>query len=243
MAEPAETVSFWRRFLRWGQSDPVARGQDSEAERRVWIRFPSKLDKSQSAITCEKERIAVKVRNISRGGINLLTNRRFEPGSLLSVELPGPTEQAPFTVLAYVVHVTDQGDNSWAIGCSFACELADEELGSLGAKRKRAEAPDNRAWKRFPCAVKGSYQLPTEPDQGQAAAEILNISASGVGLLADRSIDTGTLLNVTLQGPSGQAIRPMLACVVHVLQQDDSRWAVGCNFIRELSDKEFSALL
>jgi hypothetical protein len=72
---------------------------------------------------------------------------------------------------------------------------------------------------------------------------VLNLSASGVGLLVDRFVDAGTLLNIDLTGRDGHTTRTILACVVHVSQQAPQEWALGCNFIRELTDEDLQALI
>ncbi len=44
-------------------------------------------------------------------------------------------------------------------------------------------------------------------------------------------------------GADNHAVRTILACVVHVAEQPEGHSDLGCNFIRELSDEEFQALL
>jgi hypothetical protein len=78
-------------------------------------------------------------------------------------------------------------------------------------------------------------------DQPRSEAKVLNISASGIGLLVGAATRTGTLLSLELLGPGGQASK-VLACVVHAAPHDD-QWALGCNFIRELTEQELKALV
>ena len=81
-----------------------------------------------------------------------------------------------------------------------------------------------------PCGLKACFYL-RRISSRNAAVTVLNISASGIGVLADHEIATGTLLNVEMQGSTGQEPPlSMLACVVHVNAQD-GQWALGCNFI------------
>ncbi|HJT79123.1 MAG TPA: hypothetical protein VJ739_18145, partial [Gemmataceae bacterium] len=59
----------------------------------------------------------------------------------------------------------------------------------------------------------------------------------------ESAVETGALLSLDLLDNSGRLATTMLACVVHVTAEGEGRWALGCNFIRELSEQELSALL
>jgi hypothetical protein len=237
------TRSFWRRLLGKTASAVSSQGQEGAEERRVWLRYPADLETSYEPATVPGgTRLAARVRNISLGGINLLGNRSFEPGELLSVELPGATEQTTTNVLACVVHCQAEKEGEWSLGCTFSRELSDEDLESFGARRERHQPSDQRQWKRFPGAVTAKCQLVTGDASAQWAANVLDISATGVGLQVDRNIDNGTLLSVELHNAAGTAEHTMLACVVHVTGLSDSAWALGCNFIRSLSDEDLRAL-
>ena len=74
-------------------------------------------------------------------------------------------------------------------------------------------------------------------------AFVIVFAVTGVGLLVDRAIENGALLSVELHNAAGTTERTMLACVVHVNAQSDATWALGCNFIRSLSEEELKALL
>src|SRR4051794_5495398 len=96
------TVSFWKRLL--GRQAPaeagvaVQRGRDG---RRVGLRSPAGLETTVlPASGGDPVRLTARLRNISLGGVSLRVDRPFEPGDLLSVELPGATEQSPCTALA-----------------------------------------------------------------------------------------------------------------------------------------------
>jgi hypothetical protein len=241
----ARTVSFWKRLLgRQPAAEDGASVKQAEEDRRVWVRHPADLETTyQPADRSEAVRLGARVRNISLGGVSLAVNRAFEPGDLLSVELPGATEESRCKVLACVVHVAPVSDGEWVLGCTFSRELSEEDLEAFGARRVRHPPSDQRAWMRFPCDVKAGYQRIGGPDAAQEAAKVINLSPSGVRLLVPRTIDNGTLLSVELQAAKGVFKRTMLACVVHVTAQPDGEWALGCNFIRSLSDEDLRALL
>src|SRR5687768_3165481 len=97
----SSTFSFWRRLV--GKA-PAPAPEPSQADRRLWVRYPADLTtKVQLAAGAVLEnRVSAKVRDISLGGANLLVDRRFETGQLLSLELPHVNDDT-HTVLACVV--------------------------------------------------------------------------------------------------------------------------------------------
>lgn len=235
------TFSFWRRLVGGAVDSPQSESQPPEAERRVWIRHPTDLEtRVHMAGRANPDRITARVSDISRGGINLVVNRAFQPGDLLSVELP--VENGSDTVLACIVRVTQKSSGEWSLGCVFSCELDEDELESLGAKRQKHSSSDNRTWMRFPSQIKAAYEPVGSPGAAKQPAEVMNISASGVGLLAPTAVETGTLLSIDLMH-AGDRPRTMLACVVHATTQSGGKWALGCNFIHELSEQDLMALV
>jgi hypothetical protein len=64
-----------------------------------------------------------------------------------------------------------------------------------------------------------------------------------VGLLAGEAVETGTLLSVELFDSEGKVRLTIMASVTRVTSGKGAEWAVGCSFIRELSDKELKALV
>jgi hypothetical protein len=71
------------------------------------------------------------IRDISQQGIGLVLSRRFEPGVILVVEVPRPTEASTHLVLARVVRVVEQDNGRWLVGCVLVNPLTREELRSL----------------------------------------------------------------------------------------------------------------
>lgn len=101
-------------------------------ERRVWVRYLCNLPTlCHPVLTKDDQCWSGQVRNISRGGVNLVVSRRFEPGTLLQIELQGPQDAEPRTILARVVHARTCDAGHWAIGCAFPWELAEEALRAL----------------------------------------------------------------------------------------------------------------
>jgi hypothetical protein len=241
------TFSFWRRWV--GQegapsgAQPCPSENNGHDERRLWVRYPADLKTSvELANPAQPFKSEAKIRDISRGGANLILDREVQPGLLVNLELPNASEGV-YSVLACVVRIHQEASDKWALGCVFARELSEEDLNRFGARRVRHAPEDQRIWMRFSTALKASFEQIGASGQPRRDAEVLNLSASGVGLLVDRFIDAGALLNVDLVGKEGTAARTILSCVVHVNQRDDGAWALGCNFIRELSEEDLRALV
>jgi hypothetical protein len=230
------TVSMLKRLVSGGTL---------EEERRVRVRYPANLETTLEPVKgVESVRLSGRVRNISATGVNLVVPRCFEPGSMLSVELPSADGQPSNSILACVVHASRLGEGEWALGCTFSRDVGDDVLGEFGALRQKpATAEDSRTWMRFPCEVKALCQVVADPEAEPWPVQVMNLSPTGIGLLVGRAIDTGTLLSLELQGPTEQEAHTILACVVHVTVQPDGQWALGCNFIRELSEAELLALV
>jgi|SRR6516225_2521223 len=233
---------FWKRWGNWPSESAQTETGTLEADRRVWVRYSANREANfQVAGQTEEGRLSARVRDISRVGINLLVQHPFKPGDMLSVELPAADGQAVHSVLACIVRVNQEGEE-WAVDCNFSQELGDEELERFGAKKQKYPPGDRRTWKRFPCQVKATYQVVGYEETAICQGEVLNISASGIGLLVGQPIELGSLLNLELQQANGASTRTILACVVHA-NEEGSRWVLGCNFIRQLTEDDLEALV
>lgn len=242
------TFRFWHRWV-----GPDAAGaqaatatavaEDAQAERRLWVRYAADLQ-AQVQLPDRKTQVsAARVRDISRGGASLIWDREVPPGQLLNIDLPHASANAVQTVLACVVRSRREHDGQWSLGCVFSRELTDEDLVGFGACRERTQADDQRTWRRFECNLKARFQRIGAVESETQEASLLNISPSGVGLLTNSQIDAGSLLNLDLVGKLDTPLRTILACVVHVTQRSEGQWALGCNFIRELNEEDFQALI
>jgi hypothetical protein len=101
---------------------------------RVYERHPCDLPTACQPPTVwvgEEFKWPASIRDVSLGGVCLHLRRRFEPGAGLAIELAGPDEATPSTVLARVVHVRGLDDGSWLLGCAFVSRLGDDELNAL----------------------------------------------------------------------------------------------------------------
>jgi hypothetical protein len=68
------------------------------------------------------------VRNVSQSGIGLITRRRLEPGSVLTLNLFNAQRNIAFRVWMRVVYVKAQADGLFQVGGPFTAEISQEEV-------------------------------------------------------------------------------------------------------------------
>jgi c-di-GMP-binding flagellar brake protein YcgR len=102
-------------------------------ERRVFVRVPPKSASPVLSVSEQEEIITWKarVRDISVGGVCLLLNGTFKPGTMLDVVFTNPRTQQTRTLLAKVVRNETKDDVHWAVACAFLQKLSEEELDAL----------------------------------------------------------------------------------------------------------------
>jgi len=109
----------------------------SGADRRASVRYSCSEESFGPENSCrpitamKKESWSAVVRDVSTGGVGILVNRRFEPGTLLSVELQDAEKTAARTLLVRVVRLTQQDKDHWLLGCAFTSKLSESELLTL----------------------------------------------------------------------------------------------------------------
>jgi hypothetical protein len=97
-------------------------------EQRRGVRYPCEL-----SVTCQARdgEWVAKSRNLSLGGIRLLTGQRVPPGTVLRLELPCPARDGTIVRTIQVVHAAATRYGSWVLGCAFEQPLDAEELRDL----------------------------------------------------------------------------------------------------------------
>jgi hypothetical protein len=212
----------------------AARGEE---DRRRWERFEARHTVRVHLSIHNDDTITAGVRDVARGGIRLGVDRFIDSGTMLRIDLPSAT-----AVLACVVHVHPMPDGAFVLGCNFSTELSDADLEALGAKRVRPQNGDQRAWDRVSVAGTATYARVSTPAETRAA-DVRNLSPTGVALRASEEIIPGTLLNLELRDRGGRTVITIVACVVYLATLADGGWLAGCNFIRELYDEDLNALI
>lgn len=227
----------------WFAAGP-ADGDVDGPERRIWVRSLSDVETMcKLAEAPATGRLSARIRNISRGGVNLLLPQTIEPGALLSIELPGDAAGDEYFVLACVAHAHAQRNGEWSIGCTFARELSEEEVQSLVSQRIQPFESDERSFVRFPCPTKATYQFVNLPERKGGTAKVINLSPKGIALTVTEAVDVGTLLNLEMQAVSGAGTVTRLASITRVIPYGQGQWSLGCNFISRLSDEDMKSLM
>ena len=108
------------------------------AECRVYERHACEVPTSCKPAAAQEMRWDATIRDVSRGGVRMTLRRRFEPGASLAIEVPGAPGEDAYTVFAKVVHLTQEPDGAWALGCRFVSELSEDELHRLLAAQPPA---------------------------------------------------------------------------------------------------------
>jgi hypothetical protein len=107
----------------------------TQAERRAFVRIASDLDATcRLAVPTRAQGWPGRLRDISRGGLGLLTWHRFRPGTYLDIELREHGGELRRVVTARVVHATQvrvEGSRFWLLGCAFDEPLTEEEFETL----------------------------------------------------------------------------------------------------------------
>ena len=122
----------------------AAAGQPTEStnrpgrERRAWVRYACSLDTNCNLnVSVHQDQRDVQdhwpatIRDLSVGGIGLLLARRFEPGTVLTIELQSSDQTQTHVLQMRVTHVKRAGQGRWFVGAAFADKLTKDALRKL----------------------------------------------------------------------------------------------------------------
>jgi hypothetical protein len=113
---------------------PGAASSNKGADRRASVRYPCDPDSFSADNSCrpvtapKKESWSAVVRDVSTGGIGIVINRRFEPGTLLTVDLEDAERTARRSLLVRVMRITQENSSAWMHGCAFTHKMSESEL-------------------------------------------------------------------------------------------------------------------
>lgn len=227
-----ETVRRSRPVIVVPPPTPTPRRDAPASERRAAIRHSCGVVSSCRPVTAGVDiNWPVEVTDVSRSGIGMRVERRFEPSSLLEIDLQSVVPHLDRTLLATVRNVRNHPDGDWVVGCSFARPLDDEELWAFRAAQLRPPREECQAWYRQPGA-----EIETQPVQ------IVNLSPAGIALVVPRPIEAGVSLQLELQGMQDAPPLMKQAHVIHVTARPEGDWLVGCAFVGELGEEEMFIL-
>jgi hypothetical protein len=113
----------------------------TEFERRQNARIDCELDaNTHSADLPDSIGWGAKVRNISRTGVGLNLCFSFRAGTKLAIKIHCPEREKHAIVLSKVVHIRDQLDGSWHVGCQFFEPISERDLELLLGSQKKTTA-------------------------------------------------------------------------------------------------------
>ncbi len=100
--------------------------------RRADIRYEFDKEKSQTAVKDGfGSTAAVRIVNISKGGMALEADHYIEPSTLLSIVLPSKDKFGSMRLVMRVRTAESASPGLWKIGCVFSRKLNDTELLAL----------------------------------------------------------------------------------------------------------------
>jgi len=113
---------------------PAEQTEKKGAERRGSVRYPCSTESFSTDNSCrpitatKREAWTAIIRDLSTGGMGIIVPRRFEPGTLLTVDLEDAARTSHNSFVVRVMHITQETDNSWLLGCAFTAKLSESEL-------------------------------------------------------------------------------------------------------------------
>jgi hypothetical protein len=208
-----------------------------KAECRVWERHSCELPSACQPLAARQDKDVSwqgQIRDISRGGLGLVLNRRFEPGTALVLELVFPGATEPQSLLIKVVHVRAMPGNQWVLGCSFLSRLSEERLQRMLGRDQAAQAPPPAPPKPAPTSPSASAS-PVVQDvtfEGTRRQDGLgNFRARRLHLGNRWPFTVGTILTLGLDG------RPETTARVRIRVRTCSRRGPGWVIRYELAEK------
>lgn len=109
-------------------------------ERRTRTRYPCVFEGHARPISMPDGWWPAKVRNVSARGIMLFLDRRFEPGTILTLELDDPIKAGSISMLVRVLWPKVRCEGGWLHGCTLGRELSDDDLQTLVRSFKQTPA-------------------------------------------------------------------------------------------------------
>lgn len=211
-------------------------------ERRAHPRHGATTETQCRALADDAD-MPARIGDVSRTGINLVVPRAVREETMIRVHLPGPSNETPTVILACVTNVREVSPEQWSLGCMFCGELTAREEAAFRGVHKSGHPAWWRPWVLYPPLGTIEYRpLPGEAGPPRSA-ELAELTATGVGLIAEERLEPGTALTVTLRRTDDRPDRPTLASVVYLAGRADGKWALGCQFLHELAESDLKEMV
>jgi hypothetical protein len=112
--------------------------------RRAAARYPSALDASCQSVQGSPDLWQAEIQDISLTGLRMAVDRRFEVGTVLTLEILHEHGAGRSKWLARVQWVRDTMQKKWSMGCAFNRQLTEEDLDTLLESRTATIVLQNR---------------------------------------------------------------------------------------------------
>jgi hypothetical protein len=101
---------------------------------------------------------------------------------------------------------------------------------------------ERRGGDRHACSLEATSRSIEIAEMLSWGAVVSDLSAGGVGITLCYPFRPGTYLAVELQSPSGK-LRTLMVRVLHVHDQSDGQWRLGCEFVKPLTETDMGLFL
>jgi hypothetical protein len=102
--------------------------------------------------------------------------------------------------------------------------------------------PERRNGDRQACSLEATSRSIEVAEMVSWGAVVSDLSAGGVGITLCYPFRPGTYLAIELQSPSGK-LRTLMVRVLHVHDQPDGQWRLGCEFVKPLTESDMKLFL
>jgi hypothetical protein len=210
-------------------------------ERRTTGRRPFQMKVPCSAKKIvEEARWDIAVQNVSEDRIEMTAEQPFRPGVFLAVDLPDARNRGKLSLLRVTQSQPCPGKSIHLIEGIFVKRLPAEDVAALRLKLRSTQ----KSKTRMPGRLKTCCRRIRVSQEGPWLMTTSNISARGIGLVADQCIARGTFLTIELPAINRRHLRPKLVRVTHARQTNgDGPWLVGGVFLKHLSEDELRVLV
>jgi len=109
-------------------------GAVSNQERRASVRYPCDPESFSEENSCrpitapQKEAWPAAIRDLSTGGVGIFVKRRFELGTLLTIDLEDAARTTSRSLLVKVVRIASEQADGWLLGCAFVHKMSEADL-------------------------------------------------------------------------------------------------------------------
>jgi hypothetical protein len=112
--------------------------------------------------------------------------------------------------------------------------FADEESALWSSSEER------RASVRHRVPLRVAFRLVDDAGGCAGEAPVRDLSNLGIGLILPQPLQLSALVDIELRSARSLLVRPVLARVVHIVEETLRSWIVGCAFTTELTAEELS---